>query len=147
MSKTRSIDLDAPRPELALGPDVAFPIVLKAREYEAKVPQTDPNSGSDPVDDKNVDVLETEPSDPTYAELAQAIHGLNDDEQLDLIALIWLGRGDYGLAEWAEARAGTADIGRARLPRYVASLPLASEYLEEGLSQFGHAIGEYLDDH
>jgi hypothetical protein len=133
-------------PELSLGPDVAFPIVLKAREYEAKTPQTDPDSGSDAVDDENVDVLESAAGDPTYAELASAINDLNDDEQLDLIALLWIGRSDYSLREWAEARSAAADIGRQRLPRYVAGQPLASEYLEEGLAQFGHYIDEYLDE-
>jgi hypothetical protein len=147
MSDVRPQDRDADLPELTLGPDIAFPIVLKAREYAAKVAQTDPDSGSDPVDDGNVDVLETTPNDPTYAELAQAISDLNDDEQRDLVALIWLGRGDYTLAEWADARAAAGDVERARLPRYVAELEMASEHLEEGLAQFHHSIEEYLDDH
>src|ERR1700744_6243588 len=120
-------------PELTLGAETAYPIVLKARELWAKTPQTDPDAGSNPSDDNDVDVLEETPGDPTYAELAQAISDLNEDERLDLIALIWLGRGDYSLAEWAEARAAASDVERRRTPRYVAGIPQAADYLEDSL--------------
>jgi hypothetical protein len=143
MSDTRPDDL----PELTLGPEAAFPIVMKAREFEAKVAQTDPGSASNPGDDNNVDVLESGPKDPTYDELVSAVSDLNDDEQLDLIALIWLGRGDFSVAEWDEARRSARDIGRARTPRYVAEMPLVSDYLEDALSQFGHMLGDYVDEH
>lgn len=141
---------DAPTddlPELSLGAETAFPIVLKAREYWAKTPQTDPDAGSNPSDDNDIDVLEDTPGDPTYAELAQAIADLNEDERLDLIALIWVGRGDYGLAEWADARAAAGDIERRRAPRYVAGLPQGANYLEDGLALFGHSLEEYTEDH
>lgn len=134
-------------PELTLGPESAFPIVLKAREYWAKTPQTDPDDGSNPSDDNEVGVLEDTPNDPTYAELAQAIADLNDDEQRDLIALIWLGRGDFSLAEWAEAREAAGDIGRARAPRYVGGIPQVADYLEDGLAAFGHSLEDYVDEH
>jgi hypothetical protein len=134
-------------PELTLGPDAVFPILIKAREYDAKVEQTDPDAGSNASDDNNVDVLESGPGDATRAELVQAIRDLNDDEQLDLIALIWVGRGDFSIEEWAEAREGARDIGRARTPRYVAEIPLVSDYLEDALSQFGHTLEDYMDDH
>ncbi len=134
-------------PDLTLGPDAVFPIVMKAREFDAKVEETDPESSSSPSDDNNVDVLEAGPDDATYDELVSAISDLNDDEQLDLIALIWLGRGDFSIEEWAEAREAARDVGRARTPRYVAEIPLVSDYLEDALSQFGHSIEAYLDAH
>jgi hypothetical protein len=134
-------------PELTLSPDAVFPIVMKAREFDAKIADTDPESGSSPSDDNNVDVLESGPGDATYDELISAIHDLNDDEQLDLIALIWLGRGDFTLAEWAEARESARDVGRARTPRYVAEIPLVSDYLEDALSLFGHSLEAHLDAH
>lgn len=130
---------------LTITPDVAFSIVLKAREFDVKVPQTDPDSGSNPSDDGSVDALEFGPNDQTHHELVSVISDLNDDEQLDLIALIWLGRGDFVLAEWQAARDAAQDIGRQRTPRYVIGMPLVGEYLEEGLALFGETIGGYLD--
>jgi len=79
--------------------------------------------------------------------LVSAIKDLNDDEQFDLIALIWLGRGDFTRRQWSAARLAAADIGRERLPRYVCEIPLVSSYLQDGLSQFGESIEDYFDRH
>ena len=132
-------------PILTITPDSAFAILLKAREFDVKVDQTDPDSGSNPSDDNSGDALEFGPDDDTRHELVSAISDLNDDEQSDLIALILLGRGDFTLAEWDEARASASEIGRKRIPRYVVEIPLASDYLEEGLSQFNQSVEDYLD--
>jgi len=134
-------------PSLTITPDSAFSIVLKARQFDAKVEETDPDSGSNPTDDSSVDALEFGANDDTLHELTSAISDLNDDEQQDLIALIWLGRGDFTLGEWNEAREAAIDIGRERTPRYVAGIPLVSDYLEDGLSQFSQTVEDYLDRH
>lgn len=134
-------------PELVISPDTAFAILLKAREFDAKVEESDPGSASNPSDDNNVDVLESGAGDDTLRELTSAIHDLNEDEQLDLIALVWVGRGDFSIQEWDEARLAARDIGRARTPRYIAEIPLVSDYLEDALSSFGHSMEDYLDEH
>ena len=134
-------------PILTITPESAFAILLKAREFDVKVPQTDPDSGSNPSDDNSVDALEFGPSDNTRNELVSAIHDLNDDEQSDLIALILMGRGDFSLGEWREARQAAGEIGRQHIPRYIAEIPLVSDYLEEGLSQFNESLQDYLDNH
>ena len=134
-------------PSLTITPDSAFSIVLKARQFDAKVEETDPDSGSNPTDDSSVDALEFGAGDDTLHELSSAISDLNDDEQRDLIALIWLGRGDFTLGEWNEARTAAIDISRERTPRYVAGIPLVSDYLEDGLSQFNETVEDYLDRH
>jgi hypothetical protein len=134
-------------PDLTITPDTAFAILLKARQFDVKVEQTDPASGSNPTDDGGVDALEFGPSDDTHRELVAAIDDLNDDEQRDLIALIWLGRGDFELSEWTAARAAAVDIGRERISRYVSDIPLVSDYLEEGLSCFEQTMEDYLERH
>jgi hypothetical protein len=133
-------------PQLIINPDAAFGILLEARHYDAQVEQTDPDSGSNPSDDGGVDALESG-SGTLHHELFSAMRDLNDDEQKDLISLIWLGRGDYSLSEWGEARLAAMDITRARFPRYVLGIPLVSDYLEDGLSQFNHSLSDYLDRH
>jgi len=134
-------------PTLTITPDSAFAILVKAREFDSKVAETDPDSGSNPSDDDGVDALEFGPSDDTQRELVSAIDDLNDDEQRDLIALIMLGRGDFTMREWTEARRAAADIGRARIPRYFAEIPLVSDYLQDGLSQFDQSIEDYMAQH
>jgi len=134
-------------PSLTITPDSAMEILLKARQFDAKVDQTDPDSGSNPSDDNGVDALEFGAADDTRHELVSAIHDLNDDERHDLIALVWLGRGDFTLGDWAAARAAAGDIGRDRTARYLAEIPLVSDYLEDGLSQFNQSVADYLDRH
>ncbi|HTX50629.1 MAG TPA: DUF3775 domain-containing protein [Caulobacteraceae bacterium] len=131
---------------LTLTPERAFFILLRAREFDEKVDNSDPDSGSNATDDGAVDVLESNPDDTTEAELKGAVRSLNDDELLDLIALIWIGRGDFSVGEWDEAREAARDIGRARAPRYVAGIPLVSDYLEDGLSEFDLSLVDYMED-
>jgi len=78
-------------------------IVSKAREFDAEVPPVDEDSGSNPSDDSERDVLEDSADNPTRQELVDAINGLSDPERIELLALTWLGRGDYSQEEWREA--------------------------------------------
>ncbi|MBS0410282.1 MAG: DUF3775 domain-containing protein [Proteobacteria bacterium] len=132
------------RPELAISGDDAFYILMRAREFDEKTPNADPDSGSNAVDDGAADTLEDQADDSVEAELTAAIRGLNDDAQLDLIALTWIGRGDFTLAEWRQAREAARDIGRARIVRYLREIPLLSDYLDEGLSQMGFSLEDYM---
>jgi hypothetical protein len=134
-------------PTLTITPDSAFEILLKARQFDVKVAETDPDSGSNPSDDGSVDALEFGPKDDTQHELFSAIRDLNDDEQHDLLALIFLGRGDFSRGDWNAARQAAGDISRDKTPRYVGEIPLVSNYLEDGLSQFNLSIQDYLDRH
>lgn len=125
----------------------AFPIVEKARQYDAKVAQTDPDSGSNPTDDTSIDALEFGADDDTRRELIGAIDDLNDDEQVDLVALVLLGRGDFTKGQWRAARNEAAQIDRAHIGEFIATIPLVSDYLEEGLAQFGERFAEWMDQY
>lgn len=128
--------------ELSISPETVFFILEKARELEEKVEQTNPGDGSNPSDDRAVDVLEDVRDDPTYEELQAAIRALNEDEEADLVALLWVGRGDFALEEWEEARRTARERRTTPTARYVAGTPNASDYLEEGLALLGHEIDE-----
>ena len=134
----------ASAPELSIDPDDAFYILMKAREFEAKTPESDPDSGSNATDDNALDVLEDRADDATQAELVSAITNLSDDALLDLLALIWIGRGDFTFAEWDEARDAARDIGRERAPRYICGAPLVSDFLDQALSDIGLSLEDYM---
>lgn len=133
-------------PPLTLKPATAFYILLKAREFDAKVERPDGGEdASNPSDDRAVDVLVFRGDDPEEQELFAAIRPLNEDERLDLIALIWIGRGDFGFDDWPEAREAARRIPRSHAPRYIREIPLASDYLEGALSELGFRLSDYLD--
>jgi hypothetical protein len=121
-------------------------IITKAREYDAEVPPVDEDSGSNPCDDAACDVLEATSDNPTYQELVGAIDALDDPERIEVLALMWLGRGDYDKAEWREALQDARQIHDEKETTYLVGTPLLGDYLEEGLAQLGYSIADYEID-
>ena len=130
-------------PDLAISPEKVAAIIAKARQFDVKDVVTDPDSGSNASDDAMLSVLEDHASDPSRAELAAMISGLNEDEQIDLVALAWLGRGDGDIDDWQDIRGEANRAHNRRTARYLIGMPLLSDYLEEALSQFGHSAEEF----
>lgn len=130
--------------QLTISPEQAFYIIVKAREFDEQIESTNPNSGSNPADDSEVDVLEEEADDPVQQELEEALEALNVDEQLDLIALTWLGRGEY--QSFAEAREEASDMRDKHISEYLIGTPKLGDYLEEGLAQLGLSLEDFERD-
>jgi hypothetical protein len=129
--------------ELTINPEQAFFILTKARAWSEKVPLADPDSGSNPTDDQDRAILEDRADDPTREELVRAIETLNEDAQADLLALLWVGRGTYTLADWQDARKEAAGLGHRHTAQYILETPLAGDYLEEGLAALGYSLEDY----
>ena len=121
-------------------------IILKAREFDAKVEPEETDPGSYPADDAVREVLEDLPDDPTADELSAAIDGLNEDEIIDLIALAWIGRGDFSGKEWGEARQLANERHRRHSAAYLMGMPALGDYLEEGLQELGYSCADYETD-
>jgi len=121
--------------ELTIPLETVCRIVLRAREFEILVPDTDPDDGSNASDDGGVDALEDNGESPVEEELRAVIDDLADDEKAELIALAWVGRGTYDGSEWADALEDAADETRDTAD-YLLSLPMLGAYLEAGLAAF-----------
>ena len=145
MPKTRQPSLSAEdRPDrLTISPEKVFFVIVKAREFDAKDEVTDPDPGSNPSDDKDAAILEDHSDDPVVEELTSLINSLSEDEQIDLVALTWLGRDDYSAEDWTEVRAEAARAHNNRTARYLLGIPLLGDFLEEGLSQLGYSCEEF----
>ena len=132
-------------PSLNLPLDTVTFIILKAREYDVKESDSDPDEGSNAIDDGQTDVLTDKSDDPVREELVGAIRGLNDDERMRLVALAWLGRGTYDIDEWKEAVATARLEHSRRAAEYLLTLPLLGDYLEDGLAMFDEGIVDDAD--
>jgi hypothetical protein len=121
-------------------------IILKAREYDVKESDVDPDAGSNAIDDGQTDVLLDKAEDPVREELLGAIRGLNDEERIRLVALAWLGRGTFALDEWKEAVATAKSEHSRRAAEYLLGLPLLGDYLEDGLAMFDEGIVDDADE-
>ncbi|WP_407180580.1 DUF3775 domain-containing protein [Bradyrhizobium sp. STM 3562] len=130
-------------PDLAISLEKVAAILAKARQFDVKDVVTDPDSGSNASDDAMLSVLEDHADDPVRTELAAIIRSLNEDEQVDLVALTWLGRGDGSLDDWPDLRAEASRAHNRRTAEYLLGIPLLGDYLEESLSTFGHSPEEF----
>jgi hypothetical protein len=128
--------------ELTVNAEAVTFIITKAREFDAKVEPDDPDSGSNPSDDRAIDVLEDFSDDPTLEQLKSAIDGLNEDESRDLVAIMWTGRGDYDKDTWSEAKRQANTIPPRDRSRYLIGTPMLADYLEQGLDELEIPVPE-----
>ena len=133
--------------DLTIDPDTVCFLAVKAREFDAKVEPDDPDSGSNPSDDRAIDVLEDRRDDATQAEIMGILEVLNEDELAELVAITWIGRGDYGRDDWAEAIDQARQRGSGSTADYLLGMPLLGDYLENGLNEIGHSCGEIEAEH
>jgi hypothetical protein len=117
-------------------------IIAKAHEFHAKEQVVFPEESDSPDDDWALQVLADHASDPTYLELKSAIDNLSPEEQVELVALMWLGRGVYESEEWRTALEEARENWNERTAEYLIGTPLVADYLEEGLAQLGYTCTE-----
>jgi hypothetical protein len=104
--------------------------VQEGEESGALAREEEDEEGLDAEDDENMD------EDALRAFIAD----LNEDEQASLIALAWVGRGDYGAAEWEEARALAKERNIRDTAEYLLGIDMLGDMLEEGLSELGLSL-------
>jgi len=114
-------------------------IIGKAREFQAKEEIVIPEVPLSSSDDWALQILADHVDDPCLREVEETVRDLEPDQQAELIALMWLGRGDYDLPEWDDAVRDAADsLGDLGAPgAYLLAHPLVADFLQDGLDQHG----------
>ena len=131
---------------LEIAPDKVAYVIIKAREYDAKVGSWDDSAKSGDAEDDPASILEDYANDPTRAELAGFIDGLNVDEQVHLVALAWIGRGTFAPEELDEAVETARNERVNTTSKYLMGIPLLADYLEEGLEKLGISVEDAEKD-
>jgi Protein of unknown function (DUF3775) len=129
------------RPELDISLEKVCFVIAKARELDVKVAPEELDDASD--EDMMQRILEDYADAPTFEELQSFLRDQNDDELKELLALAWLGRGDFSLAEWRDGLGQVRDVRQHHTADYLLGTPLLADFLEEGLSQFGLSCEEF----
>ena len=123
---------------LTINPQKVAQVIIRAREFDAKVARWDT-----PGDSRESDtILESRSNDATEQELRTIISDLNDDEKAELVAVMWIGRESFGADEFAEAVATAREEATTPTADYLLGVPLLSDYLESGLEELGYNIEE-----
>jgi hypothetical protein len=124
-------------PNLSISPEKVFFIVAKSRQSESSA------AGLDLASDSGDDASESHSRNSDRSELSGFIRGLNEDEQIELVALMWLGRGDGAIENWRELRAEASHAHNNRTASYLIGTPMFADYLEEALSEFGLSFEDF----
>jgi len=136
----------AAKVELEIAPEKVAHVIIKAREFDAKVGAWDASPEDGDADEDPSAILEDLSNDPTAAEIAGFIDALNDDEQVHLVALAWVGRGTFEAEELGEAVETARNEQTGSTAAYLLGLPLLADYLEEGLEKLGYSANDVESD-
>jgi hypothetical protein len=120
-------------------------VVIKARELESEDEGVDADA-SNATDDHFVSVLTEEAFDTVRNELTSFIDAMDEEEQAELVALAWVGRGDFSADEWESALSEARARHEGQTSAYLVGLPLLSAYLENGLGEFGESCVLFAAD-
>lgn len=124
---------------LQINPDKVCYVIANVREFDAQE-ETDPEGDdSSAIDEGFRGVLVASGDDATYDELKEYINDLNEDEQADLVALAWLGRGDFSADEWRQAVRQALERHTGPTADYLLGIPVLADYLEAGLDELGYS--------
>ena len=122
--------------ELNLNPEDLRTLILNLRALMAQEEMVSPDSGSNPTDDEGgTATLQDSPDNLTREEIASVIEDLEPDQQAELVALMWIGRGDMEPEEWDDAVALALELQEGPTSEYLLKHPHVADYLVEGLDR------------
>ncbi|ABS77190.2 DUF3775 domain-containing protein [Coxiella burnetii] len=111
-------------------------IIARARAFHAKEGVVFPENVNESSEEDFQQILADHQNDLTYRELKEAINNLEPDQQMQLVALMYLGRGDF--SDWEESFAEAEAGWTNRTAEYLLSKPQLADYLEAGLDAMGY---------
>ncbi len=83
---------------------------------------------------------------PDSRQLFNYIASLNEDEQVNLVALMWVGRDSFDSDEIEEAKREARREATAPTEQYLSGIPALAEHLESGLDALGIDVTD-VEDH
>lgn len=139
MDNEQSSTPDSNPPSLDISIETVCRIIDLAREFHVQEQVVIPEQRGNPSGDWAQQVLASHVEDSTYLEFRADVRDLEPDQQNQLVALLWLGRGDYALDEWNDAVTYAAENASPATAEYLIAHPMLADYLIEGLAQFGYS--------
>jgi hypothetical protein len=121
--------------QVTLSPDFLRSLIYKLRAVMAQEEEVSPMSGSNPSDDERSATLQETPDNLTREEITEQIEDLEPDQQAELVALMWIGRGDMEPGEWAEALDLAVERHEGATADYLLDHPHVADYLDEGIER------------
>lgn len=131
---------------MELNPETVCGLILQIRQFDVKEETTDPDSGSNESDSDDEDVSfpdvlqsggDAMAGDAIEDVIRAEIESMNEEEQAELVALVWIGRGDYEANEFGKAKAEARRRHEGPTADYLLDQPMLGDLLAEGLAAIG----------
>lgn len=127
---------------MELVPEKVGFIIQLARQLDNGDSLSDESGTAKSLDSVDYETLDEPLEDPSGDQISDYINSLNEDEALDLVALMWVGRGTYRSEQFDLARQVAADEATHTTSEYLLGTPLLADYLEDGLEAMGFSVEE-----
>ncbi len=124
---------------LDVNPETVCHLITLARDFQTQDVQDIDEKGIELDENMLSNASDNEEHDYTQLEIKSRIEELEPDQQVNLTALMWLGRGDFSVDEWDKALEEAGDSWNERSAEYLIGTPLVADYLEEGLNLLGYS--------
>lgn len=123
---------------LNISPETVCNIIQRARQFHVKEDVVIDEVPDSPADDWALQTLADHSGNLSFQEVTLLINDLEPDQQATLVALMWLGRGDYDMDSWKSALQDATKDLTDDTAAYLMGHPLLADYLQEGLSLHGY---------
>lgn len=121
-----------------LNPETVRLIISKAHEFQTDDDVSFLEENLSPFESATLDFQNLNHESTTTQGFSSIINDLEPDQQQTLVALMWVGRGDFSIDEWDDAIAQARSSWTLHTAEYLLSTPLLADYLEEGLDLHGY---------
>ncbi|MEJ2760598.1 MAG: DUF3775 domain-containing protein [Gammaproteobacteria bacterium] len=125
-----------------INPETVCYLIQKARAFHVKEGVSIPEEPMNSSEDWALQVLAGHAGDPTYQEFIMTVRDLEPDQQANLVALMWMGRGEYEPEEWDAALRRAKSEMTPQTAEYLIAKPYLADYLLEGLDLLGYSCEE-----
>lgn len=130
------------QPDLTLDPDTARMLAQRARaagspgeapDLDGEIHEAEFDASRLTESHSHSELAEEESAGSYAEELAELIDDLNVDEAAELVAIVWIGRGDHEAGDWADVLSQAHARQTGSTTAYMAKIPLLADYIEAGL--------------
>lgn len=124
--------------QLTINPSYLQMLILKVRALMAREEADTSDPESNPSEDEASEALQEIPGDLAREEVIEEIEGLGPTEQAELVALMWIGRGDNEPEEWEELLKFADERREVATSTYLLDHPLVADHWAEALDKLGY---------
>lgn len=125
-------------PQIDVNPDIILHIIEKARAFHAKEGVVIPENAEELGEEDFIQVLADHKNDLTFQELTNVINDLEPDQQITLVSIMYLGRGDFSIDEWNDCLEEAKNGWTSHTAEYLLSKPYLADFLAAGLDILGY---------